>query len=82
MKTAIAALLALGLVTGQASAKSLFDSLQDSAPRSEIFTDLGNAAPRSAFDGIQDAAPRSFEDIRDSAPRSDGPYGTLQQSAP
>ena len=82
MKTAIAALLALGLVTGQASAKSLFDGIQDSAPRSEIFTDIGNSAPRSVFDDIRDTAPRSFGDLRDSAPRSDGVYGTLEQSAP
>ncbi len=82
MKTAIAALVALGLVAGQASAKSLFDGIQDTAPRAEIFTDIGNAAPRSVFDGIRDTAPRSFGDLQDQAPRSDGAFGTLEQAAP
>ena len=40
MKTAIAALLALGLIAGQANARIVFDDLGASAPRSEIFTDI------------------------------------------
>ena len=82
MKTILAALLAVGLVASQASARTIFDDVQDSAPRSAIFTDIGNAAPRSAFDALNDAAPRSFGEIQDSAPRSDGVFGTLEQSAP
>lgn len=82
MKTVLAALLAVGLLAGQASARTIFDDVQDSAPRAEIFTDIGNSAPRSAFDALRDSAPRSFGDIQDSAPRSDGVFGTLEQSAP
>ena len=83
MKTMLATLVALGLLAGQASARTVFDGLADSAPRSEIFADLGASAPRSVFDDLKDAAPRSpFADIRDSAPRSDGVFGTLETSAP
>ena len=70
MKTAIATLLALGLVTGSANARTVFDDIRD-------------AAPRAPFDRINDAAPRSiFDQINDSAPRSDGPFGRIQNSAP
>jgi hypothetical protein len=83
MKTLLASILALGLLAGQASARTVFDDIQDSAPRSQIFTDIGNSAPRSVFDDIQGSAPRStFDQIQDSAPRSDGVYGTLENSAP
>ncbi len=83
MKTAIAALLALGLIAGQASARTVFDDLGASAPRSEIFTDIKTAAPRSAFEDLRNSAPRSaLDQIRDSAPRSDGVYGTLETGAP
>ena len=85
MKTAIAAILALGigLVTIEASARTVFDDLGASAPRSEIFADINATAPRGAFDALRDTAPRSaFGDLRDSAPRSDGVYGTLETSAP
>lgn len=82
MKTILAALLAVGLLAGQASARTIFDDVRDSAPRSEIFTDIGNSAPRSTFDTLRDSAPRSFGDIQDSAPRSDGVFGTVEQSAP
>ncbi len=71
MKTAIAAFLALGLIAGQASARTVFDDLGASAPRSSTFADINASAPRSAF-----------SDLRDSAPRSDGVFGTLETGAP
>ena len=83
MKTTLAALLALGLVTSAASARTVFEDLRDTAPRSEIFTDIQQSAPRSVFDDLRNTAPRSPSDqIRDSAPRSDGVYGELEKSAP
>jgi hypothetical protein len=82
MKTLAASLLALGLLSGAASAKTVFDEIRDTAPRS-VFADIQNAAPRSVFDDIRNSAPRSvFDDIRDSAPRSDGVFGDLQKNAP
>ena len=82
LKTAVAASLALGLLSGAASARTIFDQIRDSAPRS-VFADIQNSAPRQPFDRINEAAPRSiFDQIRDSAPRSDGVFGSLQNSAP
>lgn len=83
-KTAAAALLALGLLTGAASARTVFDDINATAPRSgNVFTDIQSTAPRSIFDDIRDSAPRSpFDQIRDSAPRSDGVFGRLQRNAP
>ena len=81
-KTALAAALALGLLSSAASARTVFDDIRDSAPRS-VFADIQNSAPRQPFDRINDAAPRSiFDQIRDAAPRSDGPFGRIQNSAP
>ncbi len=83
MKTAIAAILALGLIAGQASARTVFDDLGASAPRSSTFADINASAPRSAFSDLRDSAPRSgFDVLRDSAPRSDGVFGTLETGAP
>ena len=83
MKTIVATLVALGLLAGQARARTAFDSLADSAPRSGVFADIDATAPRSVFDDIKDSAPRSvLEDLRDSAPRSDGIFGSLEKSAP
>lgn len=83
MKTIVASLLALGLVSGAASARTVFDDLRDTAPRSAVFSDLQNSAPRSVFDQLNDTAPRSvFDQIRDTAPRSDGVFGSLENSAP
>ena len=83
MKTTLAALLALGLVTSAASARTVFDDLRDTSPRSEVFTDIQQSAPRSVFDDLRNTAPRSpFDQIRDSAPRSDGVYGDLEKNAP
>jgi len=82
MKTAIAALLAIGLLAGQASARTVFDDINDTAPRS-TFTDLNDSAPHSAFDKLNDSAPHgTFSDLNDSAPRSDGVFGTLEKTAP
>ena len=83
-KTSLAALLALGLglLSGAASARTVFDDLRDTAPRS-VFADIQNSAPRSVFDDIRSSAPRSiFDQIKDAAPRSDGVFGTLQGNAP
>ena len=83
MKTAIAALIALGLIAGQANARTPFEVLADTAPRSSVFADLQRTAPRSIFDDIRDTAPKStFDQIRDSAPRADGVFGSLETSAP
>lgn len=83
MKTLLSGLFALGLVAGAASARTVFEDLRDTAPRSDIFADIQTSAPRSAFDGLQDAAPRApFDQIRDGAPRSDGVFGGLENSAP
>ncbi len=71
MKTALAALLALGLITGTVSARTIFDDIRDSAPRSSVFTDLQNSAPRTIFD-----------EIHDTGPRSDGVFGELERNAP
>ena len=82
MKTAIATLLALGLLSGTASARTVFDDIRDTAPRS-VFTDIQASAPRSVFDDIRSSAPKSiFDQIRDTAPRSDGVFGSLQNGAP
>lgn len=70
MKTALASILALGLLAGSASARTVFDDIRDTAPRSP-FDEIRNTAPKSAFD-----------QIRDSAPRSDGVFGELERSAP
>ena len=83
MKTALATILALGLLTGAASARTGFETLADTAPRSQIFADIDAAAPRSVFDDLQATAPRSaFEQLQQTAPRSDGVYGTLENVAP
>lgn len=84
MKTALTTLLALSLLSGAASARTVFDDLRDTAPHSAgAFTDLQNTAPRSVFDDLRDTAPRSiFDQINDTAPRTDGVFGDLQHSAP
>lgn len=82
MKTAIAALLALGVLANGVAARTVFDDIQDSAPRS-IFDDIRDTAPRSPFDQLADTAPRSFwQQLDESAPRSDGVFGDLERDAP
>ena len=62
MKTILASLLALGLLAGTANARTVFDQIRDSAPRSSgVFGDLQNSAPRSSV----------FDDLRNTAPRID-----------
>lgn len=70
MKTLIASFVAAGLLIAPASARTPFDDLRDSAPRS-IFTDIQDTAPRTIFD-----------DRGDQAPRSDGVFGDLELTAP
>lgn len=83
MKTILASLLALTVLSGGASARTVFDDLRETAPRSGVFADIQSTAPRSVFDGLSDTAPRSsFDTIRDSAPRTDGVFGDLQTGAP
>ena len=69
MKTALAALLALGALAGQAAAAQPFDRIADAAPRAP-FDQINDSAPRSPFDRINDQAPRSstFKALRDRAP--------------
>ena len=82
MKTALATILALGLLAGTANARTPFDQINDNAPRS-VFTDIQNSAPRSIFDKINDSAPHApFDQIQDTAPRTDGVFGTVQDNAP
>ena len=82
MKTTLAALFAIGLLSGATSARTVFDDIRDTAPRS-VFDDVRDTAPRSPFDEIRNTAPRSvFDQIKDTAPRSDGVYGDLQRNAP
>ena len=71
MKTIFASLLSLSLLSGAASARTVFDQIRDTAPRSSVFYDLRNSAPKSIFD-----------QIRDTSPRSDGVFGHLQRNAP
>ncbi len=73
MKTFLATVFAIGLMSGVASA----------APVSSVFTDISNTAPRTVFDDIRDQAPRSpFDEKADQAPRSDGVFGELERNAP
>lgn len=82
MKSALAALVALGLFAGQAAAITPFTTLADTAPRS-VFDDISDSAPRSPFDQIQDTAPRTiFDDIRDTSPRWAGVFGERELTAP
>jgi ABC-type oligopeptide transport system substrate-binding subunit len=83
MKTLIAAaVLAFGLVGHAHAAKSVFETLAESAPRSP-FDQIQDTAPRAPFDQINATAPRSvFETLNESAPRSDGVFGQLENSAP
>ena len=80
MKTAIAALLALGALATGAAARTVFDDIRDSAPRS-IFDDIRDSAPRSPFDQIADTAPRSFwQQLNETAPRSDDVPGGRERN--
>jgi len=81
MKSAFAALLALGVLAGAANARTVFDDIRDTAPRT-VFDDIRDSAPRTVFDDIRDSAPRTvFDDIQDSAPRS-GVFADIDRTAP
>jgi hypothetical protein len=67
----IAAALFLGVLAGPANAKSVWDQISETAPRSGVFEDLNLTAPKSVFDTLNDTAPRS-----------DGVYGELEKNAP
>jgi hypothetical protein len=67
----IGAALFLGVLAGPANAKSIWDQISDTAPRSGVFDDLNLTAPKSVF-----------ETLNDTAPRSDGVFGELEKSAP
>jgi hypothetical protein len=86
MKTiAFASLAALALLTGaaQAAPKDIWTDINQSAPRS-TFDQLNQTAPHGTFEQINQTAPRGgyFQDLQDSAPRSDGVYGGLDKNAP
>jgi hypothetical protein len=66
-----ASALFLGVLAGPANAKSIWDQISESAPRSSVFEDLNLTAPKSLF-----------ETLNESAPRSDGVYGELEKNAP
>ncbi|MDX2157562.1 MAG: hypothetical protein SFW09_13745 [Hyphomicrobiaceae bacterium] len=57
----ISIVVALGLLTTPANAKSIWQELNEAAPRS-IFEDLQRSAPRSVFDEMTDTAPVCADD--------------------
>jgi hypothetical protein len=73
MKALVCALaLVAGVLAGEARAeKSIFDQLNETAPRSSVFEDLNLTAPKSVWD-----------QINETAPRSDGVFGDLERTAP
>ena len=50
-----------GLLAAPANAKSIWDQLNETAPRT-VFDDIRDAAPRTIFDDLQDSAPLSAPD--------------------
>jgi hypothetical protein len=81
----VLSILAIGLSASvaEAASKPIFEELNETAPLSGTFADLGQVAPRSVFDDMGQVAPRSvFQDLNESAPRSDGVYGDLENTAP
>ena len=72
MKYVTALIFALSVLSGPVSAKTIWDQISDTAPRSS-----------SVFDDITLTAPKSvFETLNETAPRSDGVFGELEKSAP
>ena len=67
----IVAALFLGVQAAPANAKSIWDQISDTAPRSSVFEDLNLTAPKSVF-----------ETLNETAPRSDGVFGELEKNAP
>jgi hypothetical protein len=73
MKTLLASAVALSLFAGAASARTVFDRLNETAPHAAVFTQINETAPKSAFDRLNETAPRSddvFTQINEQAPRS------------
>jgi hypothetical protein len=66
-----ASALVLSVLAGPANAKSIWDQISETAPRSGVFEDLNLTAPKSVF-----------ETLNDTAPRSDGVFGELEKNAP
>ena len=66
-----ASALFLGVLAGPANAKSVWDQVSETAPRSGVFEDLDMTAPKSVFDTLNDTAPRSG-----------GVFGELEKNAP
>ena len=64
------AIAVFGLLAAPASAATVWDQLNDTAPRADgVFGDLQSSAPRSPFDQINTTAPRSpFDQISTTAP--------------
>jgi hypothetical protein len=71
MKYITAFVFALSVLSGPVSAKTLWDQVSDTAPRSGAFEDLNLTAPKSVF-----------ETVNDTAPRSDGVFSELEKNAP
>jgi hypothetical protein len=72
MKYIAAFVFAVSVLSGQLSAKTLWEQISETAPRSAgVFEDLNLTAPRSVF-----------ETLNDTAPRSDGVFGELENNAP
>jgi len=67
----VATMSVFGVLSGAASAKSVWDQISETAPRSSVFEDLKLTAPKSVFEGLNETAPRS-----------DGVYGELEKNAP
>lgn len=73
MKTLVcASALIFGVLAGEARAeKSIFDQINETAPRSNVFEDMNLTAPKSMWDSLNETAPRS-----------DGVFGELEKNAP
>ena len=72
MEYVTAFVFALSLLTGPVSAKTLWDQISETAPRSGgVFEDINLTAPKSVFDTLNETAPRS-----------DGVFGELERNAP
>ncbi|MFM9845990.1 MAG: hypothetical protein ACKVP3_02380 [Hyphomicrobiaceae bacterium] len=71
MKYITAFVFALSVLNGPVSAKTLWDQVSDTAPRSGVLEDLNLTAPKSVF-----------ETVNETAPRSDGVFGEVEKNAP
>jgi len=62
MKSLAVTLLALGVLSGAANARTVFDDIRDTAPRT-VFDEIRDTAPRTVFDEVRDSAPRSPQTV-------------------